>query len=98
VDYVFRHVPPAKRGSDQPRSTLSGWGVALDLKKTDYLAVDDRRSGGGGQRSGDDGEVVETVVEDLIMQLIETYPVNETAPDANVPLSAEEIQGSLGCS
>ena len=43
VEYVFRHVPPADL-STASKSYLSGYGVALDLKKTDYLAVDDRHT------------------------------------------------------
>jgi UDP-glucose:glycoprotein glucosyltransferase len=30
---------------------LTGYGVGLDLKKTDYLALDDRRSKGSGRHS-----------------------------------------------
>lgn len=41
VEFVLRHVPITTTDAS-PRSTLSGYGVALDLKKTDYLAVDDR--------------------------------------------------------
>lgn len=41
LTYVFRYVPP---NSDSPitREYLSGYGVGLDLKKTDYLVMDDR--------------------------------------------------------
>lgn len=43
VEYVFRHIPPD--GLDASvRNFLSGYGVALDLKKMDYLALDDRLS------------------------------------------------------
>lgn len=40
--YVVRYVPPANPG--EIRNYLTGYGVALDLKKTDYLALDDRRA------------------------------------------------------
>ena len=43
IEYVLRYVTPEERDSE--RATLSGYGVALDLKKTDYLALDDRHLG-----------------------------------------------------
>ena len=46
VEYVFRHIPPTARSNG--RSYLSGYGVALDIKKMDYLALDDRHSSSGG--------------------------------------------------
>ena len=47
VEYVFRHIPPTTRSNG--RSYLSGYGVALDIKKMDYLALDDRHSSSGGR-------------------------------------------------
>lgn len=44
IEYVLRYVTPEKRDSEK-KATLSGYGVALDLKKTDYLALDDRHLG-----------------------------------------------------
>lgn len=41
LTYIFRHVPPKHEGP-VPREYLSGYGVGLDLKKTDYLVMDDR--------------------------------------------------------
>lgn len=43
VEYVFRHIPPSVPSRD--RNYLSGYGVSLDLKKMDYLALDDRNQG-----------------------------------------------------
>jgi UDP-glucose:glycoprotein glucosyltransferase len=42
VQYIFRPIPP--KGSTEEKTYLSGYGVTLDLKKMDYLALDDRRS------------------------------------------------------
>jgi UDP-glucose:glycoprotein glucosyltransferase len=42
VQYIFRPIPP--EGSTGEKTYLSGYGVTLDLKKMDYLALDDRRS------------------------------------------------------
>jgi UDP-glucose:glycoprotein glucosyltransferase len=47
IEYILRHVPPTSRETSA-RTYLSGYGVALDLKKTDYLAVDDRHSSRSG--------------------------------------------------
>jgi UDP-glucose:glycoprotein glucosyltransferase len=43
IEYVFRHIPPQSR-DNTTRNHLSGYGVTLDLKKTDYLAIDDRNA------------------------------------------------------
>lgn len=43
IEYVVRHIPPQARDQSK-RNYLSGYGVALNLKKTDYLAVDDRNN------------------------------------------------------
>ena len=42
VQYIFRPIPP--KGSANEKTYLSGYGVTLDLKKMDYLALDDRLS------------------------------------------------------
>ena len=44
--YVYRHVPP--EGGPVAPNHLSGFGVTLDLKKMDYLALDDRKHSRGG--------------------------------------------------
>lgn len=43
LEYVVRHVPPPGHTDANRRTHLTGYGVALDLKTTDYLALDDRR-------------------------------------------------------
>jgi len=50
VEYVLRHIPPSTIDASK-KSYLSGYSVALDLKKTDYLAVDDRHTNGHGMCS-----------------------------------------------
>jgi len=45
IEYIMRHVPRDRNLSE--RNILSGYGVSLDLKKMDYLALDDRHSHGG---------------------------------------------------
>ena len=44
IEYVFRPIPESSR-EDSQMFTLTGYGVALDLKKMAYLALDDRRQG-----------------------------------------------------
>lgn len=41
VKYIFRHAPPSISHSSP--HYLSGYGVFMDLKKMDYLALDDRQ-------------------------------------------------------
>ncbi|OBZ72146.1 UDP-glucose:glycoprotein glucosyltransferase, partial [Grifola frondosa] len=46
IEYVFRPIP--SRDQDVSKTAyLSGYGVALDLKKMDYLALDDRGRSAG---------------------------------------------------
>ncbi|KAK0452361.1 UDP-glucose:glycoprotein glucosyltransferase-domain-containing protein [Armillaria borealis] len=89
IEYVFRYIPP-KQADDAPRSFLSGYGVALDLKKMDYLAVDDRNMNGGAGASDDISEEIGKRI-DAVASLIEAYPENTTAPEATVPLTEVEI-------
>lgn len=53
VQYVLRYVPPASTGAT--RNYLTGYGVGLDLKKMDYLALDDRNAAGGEASSTSSG-------------------------------------------
>lgn len=85
-------MPPAGREAAQ-RNYLSGYGVALDLKKTDYLVVDDRqaaqsRDGSQGDQKGGEDAV------DLVMNLIETFDDEKgDVPNVASALSEEEIAG-----
>lgn len=47
VEYVFRHIPPT--AESEGKNYLSGYGVGLDLKKMDYLALDDRNTNSAGK-------------------------------------------------
>ncbi|EIN08165.1 glycosyltransferase family 24 protein [Punctularia strigosozonata HHB-11173 SS5] len=96
IEYVFRHMPVhARSGRTLHKTYLSGYGVTLDLKKMDYLAIDDRRT--RGQESGsvdDDSGIKEAegtlLTKDPILQLLEAYPLNSTA-DNNSPLTEDEL-------
>ncbi|KAG6918623.1 hypothetical protein DXG01_013034 [Tephrocybe rancida] len=89
VEYVFRYVAPTGR-DDHVRNYLSGYGVALNLKKTDYLAIDDRngRNGGNGENTSKHDNSVSDA--DPILSLIDNHPMNDTAPSAKTPLTEEE--------
>nr|XP_018263998.1 UDP-glucose:glycoprotein glucosyltransferase [Kwoniella dejecticola CBS 10117]OBR86156.1 UDP-glucose:glycoprotein glucosyltransferase [Kwoniella dejecticola CBS 10117] len=43
-NYVIRYLPPTTFDAAK-KTPLSGWGVEMALKKTDYLVVDDRLTG-----------------------------------------------------
>ncbi|KXN87330.1 UDP-glucose:glycoprotein glucosyltransferase [Leucoagaricus sp. SymC.cos] len=95
IEYVLRYVPP--QVPREAKNYLSSYGVALDLKKTDYLAVDDRLSSSktsGKQEEQITDEAVEREV-DPIIALIQAHPEDGSAPDAKTPLTEEEI-GRLG--
>ena len=42
VRYILRYRPPVKASSDDKPLFVSGYGVELMLKKTDYIVIDDR--------------------------------------------------------
>ncbi|EJD40203.1 hypothetical protein AURDEDRAFT_70440 [Auricularia subglabra TFB-10046 SS5] len=70
IQYVARYVPPGDR-SAAPKSYLSGYGVALDLKKMDYLAMDDRHDGTADEATAEEtlldesAEILHTLVNAL---------------------------------
>ncbi|KAI0367405.1 glycosyltransferase family 24 protein [Pilatotrama ljubarskyi] len=90
ISYVFRPVPPTDR-DPAVRTYLTGYGVALDLKKTDYLAVDDRlqRSSSTGSEE-DTNSRVQDEEEDVIITRLQQYPADE-AIDFTAPLTDEEL-------
>ncbi|KAF7321048.1 hypothetical protein HMN09_00192100 [Mycena chlorophos] len=84
IEYVFRPIPGQLR--EEP-NFLSGYGVALDLKKMDYLALDDRNVG-NGRVAEDANSDAEVVAVDPVLALIEAYPEPE---DAATELSEQAI-------
>ncbi|CAE6344291.1 unnamed protein product [Rhizoctonia solani] len=88
--YMLRYTPPkdAVIIGEHSRNTLSGYGVALDLKKMDYLALDDR--GHRGKDDDDDSTTEESVVwEDYVSSLLSEHPHEDL--DLTTPLTEEEI-------
>ena len=89
MEYVLRHVPPSDRQSAP--ITLTGYGVSLDLKKTDYLAVDDRLAAKSKNPAVSlRDEEQEAVAVDPVTKLIEEFPENNTTPDSK-SLTSEEF-------
>ncbi|KAF2457381.1 UDP-glucose:Glyco protein glucosyltransferase-domain-containing protein [Lineolata rhizophorae] len=61
--FVLRYVPPPNRDEAQ-RISVSGYGVEMALKRTDYIVIDDRdaeeaRADSEGRESEQDGEVAD---------------------------------------
>ncbi|KAJ3987860.1 glycosyltransferase family 24 protein [Lentinula detonsa] len=97
IEYIVRHVPPENIDPSR-RSYLSGYSVSLDLKKMDYLALDDRHlSTQQDDRSLSDEQENEAraIDADPIFSLLDTYPENSTAPDVNTPPTEDELH-SIG--
>ncbi|EPQ50934.1 hypothetical protein GLOTRDRAFT_82068 [Gloeophyllum trabeum ATCC 11539] len=87
VEYVFRHKPPCNKPAEgNEQSYLSGYGVAMDLKKMDYLALDDRRA------AGQENALVDAISVDPILSLLQEYPENSTA-DYTAQLDETELIG-----
>lgn len=60
LQFALRWKPSAAAQAAPKKLVLSGYGAALDIKKSDYLAIDDRLAGGAaataavGERAGAD--------------------------------------------
>ncbi|KZV59237.1 hypothetical protein PENSPDRAFT_695308 [Peniophora sp. CONT] len=91
LEYVYRPIP---QGVKEDRTNLSGYGVTLDVKKTDYLVLDDRL--GDNKASSEDGssqssdEAAPHV--DLVLQALEAYPVLNESIKLTDPLTETELQ------
>ncbi|KAF8268079.1 UDP-glucose:Glycoprotein glucosyltransferase-domain-containing protein [Lactarius quietus] len=86
VQYIFRPIPAD--GVVGEKGYLSGYGVTLDLKKMDYLALDDRRSNSKNAQT----VYADSIEADLesVLPLLEQYPLNTTL-DVGEPLTQDEI-------
>ncbi|OSD04995.1 glycosyltransferase family 24 protein [Trametes coccinea BRFM310] len=92
ISYIFRPIPPAIRDA-KARSHLSGYGVALDLKKMDYLAVDDRLQRGGASAANADDDLASGTQEDetdVIVTRLQQYSIDDTV-DVTEPLTEAEL-------
>ncbi|KAJ7608670.1 UDP-glucose:glycoprotein glucosyltransferase-domain-containing protein [Roridomyces roridus] len=91
LQYVFRPIPGnTARSEEAPRNFLSGYGVSLDLKKMDYLALDDRNNGNGHSKSTSAASEAAPAAEDPVLSLINAYPEPEE-PSTDATLSEEAL-------
>lgn len=107
VEYVIRWARGTReQEAGELSSYLSGYGVALDLKKMDYLVLDDRNQGGAAAssdssssapssgRADDNGKVPEEILSCIFESLPYVDELAEARAKAGEPLSDEEITGS----
>ncbi|KZO95399.1 glycosyltransferase family 24 protein [Calocera viscosa TUFC12733] len=87
IRYVLRWTPPYE-DPEEP-AYLSGWGVTLDLKKTEYSALDDRLGTKTGSDASDGNK--ETEGTDDILDLIRAFKGNATEDD-QPELKGEETE------
>lgn len=101
IQYVFRHVPapkvvPPKGESPAPvkQQYLTGYGVGLDLKKMDYLALDDRRSRNSANNDIKDVAIEENApLVDIVREILNSLPSSSSEPlNLTAPLTKEEFQ------
>lgn len=98
MEYIFRPAPlHASDVEEQRKPALTGYGVSLDLKKMDYLAVDDRQLHQGSASSNEKNSAQAVVGEesvDHITELLDQYPSLYDTVNASHPLSGQELRGS----
>lgn len=105
VEYVLRWAHgSAEHGKGQPSSHLSGYGVSLDLKKMDYLVLDDRNHHQASATAQDPSDLIESGVqhssnEKLLACIFDSLPYideeAETRAVKGAALTSEEIAGSF---
>ncbi|KAI6106945.1 glycosyltransferase family 24 protein [Pisolithus croceorrhizus] len=104
VEYVLRWARGAgEKKTSELSSYLSGYGVALDLKKMDYLVIDDRHlsagtsdsSGSSASPSSHANTKDKNFSEEVLSCVFESLPyvdeLAEAGAKAGEPLSAQEI-------
>ncbi|KAJ7032380.1 UDP-glucose:glycoprotein glucosyltransferase-domain-containing protein [Mycena alexandri] len=94
IEYVLRPRPDSANRDSEARNFLSGYGVSLDIKKTDYLAVDDRNA--HGETAHDATSETETIIPEVdpVLALIEAYAEPEVLlTDSVLPHAAIPVLG-----
>ena len=84
--FTVRYKPSKNRKSGT-RTSLSGWGVELALKNTDYLVVDDRASSSPVHKA--DAGVKGSTSGDFFSEVLGDDPWSEHS----TPLSKDELKG-----
>ncbi|KAG8959414.1 hypothetical protein FRC03_008014 [Tulasnella sp. 419] len=92
--YIYRPIPPRQAVFVRKPTYLSGYGVAMDLKKMDYLALDDRRSSGVlDNLNGAEQEVLEAdLPESLQDPILSLLPKTDKPIDSTTPPTEAELE------
>lgn len=97
IQYVVRYVPPPGRDT-APKSYLSGYSVSMDLKKMDYLAMDDRRTRSSDDTAAEDGpaddESAQETEDNEATRALQTLVDSLDEQEKATPLTKEEIAGA----
>lgn len=79
IQYIIRYKPP-KDLESRPKENLSGYGLELALKRTDYLVIDDRDTGSSGGKKVEDEEAENNLEND-----------NEESPTRDKKVSGDDV-------
>ncbi|KAF8524348.1 UDP-glucose:Glycoprotein glucosyltransferase-domain-containing protein [Hysterangium stoloniferum] len=82
--YIFRYLP--SENGQVAQSYLAGYGVTLDLKKMDYLALDDRKPGSKPTTALESEDEQEVEVDNIL-----SFPDDLRDVDLVTALTGEEI-------
>ncbi|KAI5475335.1 UDP-glucose:glycoprotein glucosyltransferase [Pseudohyphozyma bogoriensis] len=87
LPFALRWAVPRKEiGGEEKKLSLSGFGAGMDIKKVDYIVIDDRQVAGEGETKEDQEEVVKLLpypkatIRELPFQTLH-YLTNSTTPD-----------------
>ena len=100
IHYILRWKPSANSSSSgaKKRLLLSGWGAGLDLKRVDYLTIDDRDISGQGQTqpvANQDSKVNQHVeAENAGRAGSDLFDVNDAQSNELIQLKGSQLQGS----
>ena len=84
--YIIRYIPPLADTCQQHPLALTGYGVEMALKKTDYLVIDDRDRQQQGSVKGKLTSFGKKISQTLF---------DDNTPAKIEPLTSQEIQGML---
>lgn len=92
LQIIFRWKP-SKHKKDLHKLILSGYGVGLDLKRVDYITIDDRDLQHGTENAREQKvQKKESIARDLI-ETSDIFAEADAASTELVQLKAEQLQG-----
>ena len=82
---VYRHAPAPAREGEDATTWLAGFGVALDIKSTEYKVVDERSSSGGSSAVAVDADGTASVIPETVVALraLDEWAVKEAAVNSS---------------